>query len=72
MLHVFVDPPRRPWTKMKSTAGSGGAWSRTRPREPITFSGVSEGRRLETRLLKLYLKVSACELLDLGLCENWS
>ena len=45
------DPPRSPWTKIKSIKHSGGSWSRLSPRSPIVSTEVSEAFRRMERFL---------------------
>ena len=44
--HVFMEPPRRPWTKIKSINGSGEEARSRRPSGPRVSSSVGAGRRL--------------------------
>jgi hypothetical protein len=44
-LHVLMEPPRRPWTKMKSTKGSAAKCNKCSPRGPLTSSMASLARR---------------------------
>ena len=41
LLHVFLEPPPRPCTKMKSIRGSEGEWRRFNPRGPFESSTPS-------------------------------
>lgn len=41
LLHVFLEPPPRPCTKMKSIRGSEGEWRRFNPRGPFKSSTPS-------------------------------
>lgn len=54
MLHVFLDPPPRPWTKIKSISGSSaGARKRFRPVDPNV---LSEGARVLALLSPLRME----------------
>jgi hypothetical protein len=52
LLHVFREPPRSPWTNMKSIRGSKGACSNVRPRGPRNSSLDSLPRRMILRPAK--------------------
>lgn len=73
LLQVFLEPPRRPWTNIKSTSGADGIWSRLRPSGPIASSEVSRDCSRVDRPVNLRSRVlrSSVELLDLRRRENY-
>jgi hypothetical protein len=48
--HVFIDPPRRPWTKMRSIRGSGAENNVRKPSGPIASSFSTTCVRADPKL----------------------